>query len=181
MANTVPMVAPTGFTGSITVGQATPPTSGQTYTPDANGMLLADPRDVLALLALGFRRATVGTGSKIGTADNGTTQTLTAAMVTGGAGGASNVFHTSAGGSTPTLTMPLGTALDTALPNMQVGDSFLLRVINNNSGIATVAGSTGVTLTGTATVTNATWREYLITKTATATYTMVNVGGGNVN
>lgn len=110
----------------------------------------------------------------VGTADNGTTQTLTAAMITGG----QFTSHVSTGGTTPSLTLPLGTAMDTAMPDFQVGQSYLLRVINSNSGTATIVTNTGWTLTGTLTLATNTTREFVVTKTGTATYTAVNVGTG---
>lgn len=114
------------------------------------------------------------TEALIGTADNGTTQTLTAAMISG----ANHTFHVTTGGTTPTLTLPAASAMDTALPNMRVGQSYLLRIINGNSGIATLASGTAFTASGTLTMAAATWREFVITKTATTTYTAASVGTG---
>lgn len=111
------------------------------------------------------------------TADNGTSQTLTAAMVTGG----SVVYHTSAGGTTPTLTMPLATAIIAAIPGFQVGQSYVLRIINTNSGTATVATNTGITTTGTLTLATNTTRDFLITMTGAATLSMVSVGTGTTS
>lgn len=175
MANTIAMKAPVGFTGSVTMGQSTPPTTGQTYTPDANGMVVVDPKDVPAMISIGFLPQQGPTQAKIATADNGTTQTLTAAMVTGGG---QEVVHVSAGGTTPTLTMPTGALMDAALPGFQVGQSFILRVINSNSGTATIADGSGMDMQGTLTLATNTWREFLITKTAAATFTGVSIGTG---
>ena len=52
---TVTMIAPAGFSGTISVNRSTPPSSGNTYTPDANGLIAADTRDVGFLLGVGFR------------------------------------------------------------------------------------------------------------------------------
>lgn len=110
----------------------------------------------------------------VATPDNGTTQTLTAAMVTGGAFTA----HVSASGSTPSLTMPTAAALIAGIPGFQIGQSYLLRVINTNSGTATIVTNTGITTTGTLTLATETWREFVITMTGAATLSMVSVGTG---
>lgn len=121
------------------------------------------------------QQAFFGAGAFNATPDDGTTQTLTAAMVVGG-----NVtYHISVGGTTPSLTLPLATALDTAIPDMRPGQSFVLRVINKNSGNTTIVTNTGWTLSGgTLVLATNTWKEFLITKTATGAYTGVNVGTG---
>lgn len=113
----------------------------------------------------------------VGTADNGTTQTLTAAMVS--SSGASELYHTSTGGATPSLTLPTVANLLAAFPNAQNGYSYKLRVINANSGTATIVTNTGWTLTGTLTLATNTWRDFVVTvNTAAATATAVSVGTG---
>ena len=119
-------------------------------------------------------QATFNSAAVVGTADNGTTQTLTAAMISGG----NFTSHLSTGGTTPSLTLPLGSSMDTALAGMAVGQSYVLRVINANSGTATIVTNTGWTLTGTLTLLTNTWRDFVVTKTGTATYTAVQVGTG---
>lgn len=177
MSNTVPMVAPVGFTGSISVNVSTPPTSGQTYTPDVNGQIIVDPRDVLWLTANGFRTSSFPTSDKVATADSGATQTLTAAMLSG----AGNVYHTTTGGSTPSLTLPLATDFIAANPGLLIGGSMKIRFINTNSGAATIVTNTGWTLTGTLTLAQNTWREFVVTRTAAGTLTAVQVGTGTTS
>ena len=172
------MRAPYGFTGSVSVNVSTPPTSGRTYTPDANGMVYnVDSRDIIYLLAQGFAVAAQPTDNKVATADNGTTQTLTAAMLAGG----NNVFHTSAGGTTPSLTLPLAADFLAANPGLAIGQSMRVRVINTNSGTATIVTNTGWTLTGTLTLATNTWREFVVTRTGAATVTAVQVGTGTTS
>lgn len=131
--------------------------------------------NTVTMLAVAAGRNSVRpTFAAVATADDGTTQTLTAAMIVG----ADFVAHVSTGGTTPTLTLPLASAIDTALPDLQSGMSFVLRVINSNSGTATVATNTGWTTSGTLTLATNTWREFIITKTGTATYTITQVGVG---
>lgn len=114
----------------------------------------------------------------IGTADNGTTQTLTAAMIA--VPGSRMVVHVSTGGSTPSLTLPLMTALVAALPLAVVGTGYILRIVNTNSGTATVVTNTGWTTSGTLTLATNTWREFLVSVTsvtsATATFTSIGTG-----
>lgn len=174
--NIVTMQAPLGFTGSVSVNVSTPPTSGQTYTPDKNGQVLVDPRDVIFMMSQGFLVQSFPTGDKITTADNGTTQTLKASAVSG----AANVYHTSTGGSTPSLTLPLAADVIAANPGLAVGGSMRLRVINSNSGTATIVTNTGWTLSGTLTLATATWRDFIVTRTGEDTLTAVAVGAGDV-
>lgn len=183
MSNTTPMIAPAGFSGTVSVNVSTPPTSGQTYTPDVNGQVLVDPRDVIWMLAQGFTVGSFPTSDKVATADNGTTQTLTAAMLSGG----SSVYHTTTGGTTPTLTLPTVAAFLAANPGLNaVGKSMKIRIINTNSGTATIATNTGWTLTGTMTIPGGTapagsWRDFIVTVTGAATATLVAVGLGTTS
>lgn len=115
----------------------------------------------------------------IGTPDNGTTQTLTAPMVA--VANAGKVIHNSTGGSTPSLTMPTAAAIIAAMGTAFVVNSgYVLRVINANSGTATLVTNTGITTTGTLTVATGTWREFLIVCTSLSanTVTMTSIGTG---
>lgn len=113
----------------------------------------------------------------IATPDNGTTQTLTAAMVSGAG---DYIVHVTTGGTTPTLTLPTAAAIIANIPNAIIGSSYILRIINNNSGTATIVTNTGITLTGTATLLTVTSREFSVTMTGAATLTIVNIGAGGV-
>lgn len=177
MANTVAMRAPVGFTGTVQGSPATPPGTGQSYTPDVNGQVIVDPKDVVYMIGVGFVTSQSPTAQKVATNDNGTTQTLTAAMLSGG----DEVFHTSTGGATPSLTLPLATDFIAANPGLAIGQSMRVRIINNNSGVATIVTNTGWTLTGTLTITNGLWREFVVTRTAAATLSGVSVGLGTTS
>ncbi len=108
----------------------------------------------------------------VATPDNGTTQTLTAAMVASSGGGVW-VYHTTTGGSTPSLTLPLASAIISYIPDWTIGDSYTLRIINNNSGVATIVTNTGITLTGTATVNNGSQADFVVTYTGTGAISVV--------
>lgn len=97
----------------------------------------------------------------------GTTQnsTPTAAQLLGGI-----VTQTGATGA-GTVTLPLGTDMDTAVPNGAVGDSFRVRFANLGGGqTLTITGASGFTVVGTATVATATNIDLLCVKTGTGTW-----------
>jgi uncharacterized protein YegL len=81
-------------------------------------------------------------------------------------------------GTAGALTVPLGTALDTAFPSMKVNSSFEFNIINlDSTDTATLTANTGCTLVGVAAVlavTSCTWR---VRKTADATYVFYRVAG----
>lgn len=157
----------TALTGSELIAADTQ--LGQGIAPESEAISVAQ----LAAFA-GF------SGVAVGTADNGTTQTLTAAMVT--ATNASTVYHTSTGGATPSLTMPLATAIIAGEgANFTTGSSYVLRVINANSGTATIVTNTGITTSGTLTLATGTWREFLITAATATTVTMTSIGTGTTS
>lgn len=118
--------------------------------------------------------------SQLGVADNGTTQTLTVAMIA--PPNAIEVYHTSTGGATPTLTTPTAAQIIASQPNWVQGQGYYLRMLNLNSGTATLAGGTGVTITGTATLATNTSRDFIVTYTSAIlqTVTFTNVGSGTV-
>lgn len=143
----------------------------QNYQP---GPRLIDGNQLNLMVGRVNSRTFVNAFGKIGTADDGTTQTMTAAMISGG----NITYHVSTGGTTPSLTLPLATAMNTALPGMALTNSYVLRIINSNSGTATVVTNTGWTTSGTLTLLTNTWREFLIVKATATTYTITSVGTG---
>lgn len=115
------------------------------------------------------------------TTDNGTTQTLTVAMVAP-ATYPPFVYHITTGGSTPTLTTPTAAAIIANLGvNFIVGSSYVVRLINTNSGTATLAAGTGVTITGTATSLTNTTRDWLVTFTAAGAITFQTIGTATIS
>lgn len=122
------------------------------------------------LTAAGIIGSVSEISAKVATADDGTSQTLTAGMVTG-----SPVFvvHTSTGGTAPSLTMPLATAIIAANTGWVIGNSYTLRVINGNTGTATIVTNTGITTSGTLTIAAGGQADFVITMTAAATVSMV--------
>lgn len=81
-------------------------------------------------------------------------------------------------GAGANVTTPAAAALFAA-----VGDTrWVLRVLNNSAGAFawTLLAGVGVTVTGTATVAQATWREWLATFTSPTALVLQNVGAGDV-
>lgn len=104
------------------------------------------------------------------------TATLTTAQLLNG------IILGSPSSTAATYTTPTGTEIDAALVNAHVGSSFDLVIQNVNgsgSGVITLAGGTGVTISGLATVvatagTANMWRFY---KSAAATYIAYRIAG----
>lgn len=169
----------TAFTETLAGGTGVTLSGRTTVQPNSVGQFLLTKSAAATYTIYGigiYLQAWESSFGVIGTADNGTTQTLTAAMVTGG----KITYHVSTGGTTPSLTLPLATAIDTALPDIRAGQSYVLRIINSNSGTATVVTNTGWTTSGTLTIATNTWREFLVicTTTLSGAYTITSVGTG---
>jgi hypothetical protein len=127
--------------------------------------------------------ATVGGGYQLGQGSSETvmgymaapntatsTATLTTTQLLGG------MLLGSPGTSAATYTTPTGTAIDAVLVNAKTGSFFDLTIQNVNgssSGVITLAGGTGVTISGLATVvaTAGTSESWRFRKTGTGTYT----------
>lgn len=170
----------TAFAETIAGGTGVTVSGRTVVTPNSVGTYLLTRTGVgtYTMFGIGISpQAIFGVQALVATPDNGTTQTLTAAMVTG----AFQTVHQTLGGTTPSLTLPLGTDMDLALVDMRPGQSYVLRVVNTNSGTTTIVTNTGWTLTGTLTIATNTWREFVVTKTGTGTYTGVQIGTGTTS
>lgn len=79
------------------------------------------------------------------------------------------------------VTTPTGADLEAGLIGGGViGQSWVLRVINNSSAshVWTLTGGSGVTVAGTATIAQNTWREWVCKVTGAGAVTMQNAGSG---
>lgn len=65
------------------------------------------------------------------------------------------------------------------IPGVQLGMTYRLRVFNTNAGTLTLTGGVGVTITGTATIATAVWRDYLVTIDSATAVTVQNIGAGD--
>lgn len=169
----------TAFVETLAGGTGVTLSGRTTIQPNSVGQYLLTKSATATYTVYGigvYDQSYAGSFGFVGTPDNGTTQTLTAAMIVGG----KITYHVTTGGTTPSLTLPLATAIDTALPDIRAGQSYVLRVINSNSGTATIVTNTGWTTSGTLTIATNTWREFLITCTTTQSgaYTITSVGTG---
>lgn len=65
-------------------------------------------------------------------------------------------------------TLPLAADLIAAMPDMDIGDSYVFKIQNTAAQVATVTTNTGITLTGNVTI-NANTRDVVLTKTSSTT------------
>lgn len=79
------------------------------------------------------------------------------------------------------LTTPTAAQLLAAIPNGQVGMSYVLRIVNTNAGTLTITADASVTATGTLTIATNTWREFVITFTSAIAATMKQIGTGTTS
>lgn len=107
----------------------------------------------------------------------GSTGTLAAGQMEGSAYCVLGV----SGGSTPTYTTRTAAQIIAGVPNWPVGGSYTLRVINTNSGTATLSAGSGVTITGTATLATNTSRDFLVTYTGAGAVTLQSIGTGTTS
>ena len=122
----------------------------------SGGMLMeANPGELLAGNLLPASNATVGAG------------TLTAAQIASGC-----ILRTASGGAV-TDTTDTAVNIIAAMPNLEIGDSFICYYSNQNAAIMTLAGGVGVTASGTLATAASTMKVVLFTKTSATTMTMV--------
>ncbi len=108
-----------------------------------------------------------------------TTAVLTAANITGGFASVDlQMTGTMSGDANAQL--PLATAMLAAMANATASASFRLRITNASSAdhVWTVVTNTGWTLTGTMTIAQNTWREFVVLVTSTSTAILQNVADG---
>lgn len=111
--------------------------------------------------------------------------TLTAAQAVGAQQVVVNMTGALAAGAA--LNLPATAALIAALPwtdpnVVKVGTSFVLRVINNSSGAyawTLTAGDANTTISGTATIAQNTFRDFLVKVASATTITIQNIGSGS--
>lgn len=99
----------------------------------------------------------------------GVATTLTAADIQGGL-----IQYT---GAAANLTLPTGTALDTLFTTLANDRAVEFTIINTGSGAATVTANTGVTIVGTAAVSQQNSSLWRLRRTGTATYVAYRLAG----
>lgn len=112
-------------------------------------------------------------------AANTTSFTATGAQVSGGAGTVDLALTGTLAGA-QNVTMPTVAALVSALQAPMPGMSYRLRITNQSGGAFawTVLTNTGWTLTGTMTIAQNTWREFVVTLNSLTAATLQNVATG---
>lgn len=166
---TVTVQAPVSMYGALYTGP-----DGSQYTISATGALTVPVTALTALLAAGFTMPSVlqplpPTQFTSISSGNGT---LTGAQVAG-----AEITYLLTSGATA-LTTPTAAAMLAAIPNGQVGMSYVLRIVNTNAGTLTITADASVTTTGTLTLATNTWREFVVTFTSATAATMKAVGTG---
>lgn len=92
------------------------------------------------------------------------------------------LFDGTAGGGV-TLTTPSGPQIISFFgPTVQTNNTFggRTRLLNSSGQQITVSGSTGVVTSGTMTIADGAWRDFLIMVGSASTVTVTNLGGGSV-
>lgn len=150
---------------AATVGVSLFPGSTATFNCTAVGAWTVQPATT-KLAAFNTNSATAGA-------------TLTAANITGGAASV-DLAMTGALGAGANAQLPTVAAMTLAMHCPTVGTSFRLRVCNQSSGnfAWTITTNTGWTVTGTMSIAQNTWREFVVTLTSLTTATIQNVAVG---
>lgn len=160
-----------------------PLTGNETVPADTNlGFGLNPASEAITTTQLAQSLDYLGTPNvQFSTATNTTAFTATTAQTVGAKLTVLSLTGTLAAGAA--VTTPTAAQIVAALPNAQVGRTYTLRFINNSSGAFswTVTAGTGVTVTGTATVAQNTFRDYEVSVTAVGAspaVTLQNIGAG---
>lgn len=113
------------------------------------------------------------------TLNNTTSFTLTGAQLSGGLASISILLTGTLGGAA-NITLPTVANLVAALAYAHSGLSFGVRIINASAGAFawTVVTNTGWTTSGTLTINQNTWRDFIVNLTSLTTATITSVGTG---
>ena len=111
-------------------------------------------------------------------ASNTSAFTATAAQVAGAGEVILNLTGTLGAGAN--ITMPTAANIIAGIPNAQTGNNYKLRIINSSSGAFawTVVTNTGLTLAGTMTIAQNTWRDFVVTITSGSAVSVQAIGTG---
>ena len=155
--------------------------SGTVYNPNSQGVIsVPNGPDLIDALQSGFEPIQVTLAQySTNSATSGATATVTS--VASANENVLNMTGTLTGGAA--LTLPTAALVLAGLPGGGfVGQTFKLRVINSSSGAYTwtVTTAAGWTLTGTMTVAQNTWRDFIatVTNVGTPAITLQQVGTG---
>lgn len=111
-------------------------------------------------------------------AANATSGTTTAAA--GDLTGAQNVFLTLSAVGAANFTTRTAAQMYGDMSNIRPGDTYFCRILNTSGGTTTLVGGTGVTITGTATISAGAFVDWAVTVTSASAITFQRVGSGTV-
>src|SRR5579859_3574915 len=148
--------------------------SGAKYSAGANGIVsVTSGPDVQDMQSSGYSFTNLSPQDvAVATVGN---MTLTAAQFAPSAGGYdATVELTGVQTGAFNITTPTAAQILAALGNPLPGQTFRVKVINQSTGAftGTLVGGSGVTITGTATIAQNTWREFIV---SVVSATVVNV------
>lgn len=160
----------TSGTNNTVLGSYTGSTAPISAT-GSNWIVLSDGAGTARQVIDSAGNATFGTGAVVVYAPTpaaiSTTATLTNANLQ------TQLINTT--GTSYTITMPLGSTLDTLVTWFKVDVGYDFSVINTASGTITMAVNTGVTSLGALTITTGTSAQFRIRRTAASTYIMYRI------
>lgn len=110
------------------------------------------------------------------------TGTTTTTFTTGQLTGALWVSYASTAGTPGSIATRTATQMFNDNPYASVGGGYRLRISNTAAGSATmtITAGSGVTLTGTATIADGSYRDFIVTYTSATALTIQNIGGGTL-
>lgn len=161
-----------------------PPVGGAINGQAANTAVFVNPGQALTLRSVGANvfyalNALAGLPqTKYGAATNTAAFTATGAQFAGAQDVTLNLTGALAGAAN--ITTPTAAQILAAIPNGAVGQSYRLRIINSSGGAFawTVVADASVTLTGTASIAQNTWRDFYVTVLTATTASMQAIGTG---
>ena len=149
--------------------------------PNCEAFFLVTPASAnsvgLALSAMG--NGTTGINQTQYTAISNTANTLlTSAQMAGGA--LTTINMTGALGSSASLSTATAASLLPSIPNVTIGTSYALRIINSSTGAFAwnLAANTGISISGTASISQNTWRDFYVTVNSASSVALQSIGVG---
>lgn len=174
MNNTAYNMTLSGGTGvTISGGSILPPYSSALYIASITSVTTVTLRFITINNNLGALPSV-----QYAAATNTTAFTATGAQVAGAGEVVLNLTGALAAGAN--ITLPTAANIIAGIPNAQTGNRYILRIINSSSGAFawTVVTNTGLTLTGTMTIAQNTWREFVVTITSGSAVSVQAIGTG---
>lgn len=171
----------TNFNETLTGGTGVTFPTGNIVPPNSTAYFQVAPTSTTAVT---ISLSNVSNGSvylgntQYTAAVNTTSFTATAPQVAGAVLTTLNLTGTLAGAAS--ITLPTAANLIAGIPNAGLGTSYRLRIINSSGGafVWTVVTNTGLTLSGTLTIAQNTWRDFDVIIGSASTVTVQAVGTG---